>query len=75
VQREEATAPTATSGGGATDAATGQTGATGATATATMPEAQLDDLARRLHERIAARISRDLLVERERSGSLVDRAW
>ena len=35
----------------------------------------VDDLARRLHDRIAARISRDLLVERERSGSLIDREW
>jgi hypothetical protein len=71
IQREEAAAPTS--------AATTAEGAAGtgaaAGATATMPEAQLDDLARRLHERIAARISRDLLVERERSGSLVDRGW
>jgi hypothetical protein len=60
VQREEA-------------APTGGDGA--AVAGGSMPEAQLDDLARRLHERISARISRDLLIERERVGSLVDRTW
>jgi hypothetical protein len=61
VQREEAVP----GGSGGGTAATGDA----------MPEAQLDDLARRLHERISARLSRDLLIERERVGSLVDRTW
>jgi hypothetical protein len=68
VQREETAPPTDAAG------ATGATSASGGT-TAAMPEAQLDDLARRLHEKIAARLSRDLLIERERSGALVDRGW
>ncbi len=60
--------------GGGTSAASGEAGA-GAPAGGAIPEAQLDDLARRLHDRISSRISRDLLVERERAGSLIDRGW
>lgn len=67
VQREEAAA--------AAPAGEGGSGAAAPAAGGTMPEAQLDDLARRLHDKITARLSRDLLVERERAGSLIDRWW
>ena len=35
----------------------------------------LDDLARRLYDRFSLRLRRDLLVERERAGALVDRGF
>lgn len=35
-------------------------------------EKELDDLARKLHDRISARIRYDLLLDRERAGMLTD---
>lgn len=52
-------------------------GAAGAPAGAGGPtqDKELDELARRLYDRIGGRLRRDLLVERERAGTLVDRGF
>ncbi len=67
VQRAEDAAPAA-AGTGAPGGAAGAPGSPTA-------EKELDDLARRLYDRIGLRLRRDLLVERERAGALVDRGF
>jgi hypothetical protein len=72
VQRvDEAPAAAREGASGAGAAAPGDGGAPGSPAA----EKDLDDLARRLYDRIGLRLRHELLVERERSGALVDRGF
>lgn len=69
IQREgDASPPAAARGGGDAGGAAGATGAAGS-------EQQLDDLARKLYDKIGLRLRRELLVERERAGVLIDRGF
>ncbi|MCJ7709823.1 MAG: hypothetical protein MUQ32_03235 [Chloroflexi bacterium] len=69
---EDATSVAPTAGADpASGAAGGASGAPGSPSA----EKELDDLARRLYDRIGLRLRHELLVERERAGALVDRGF
>jgi hypothetical protein len=69
LQRVEAGAAAGTEAGAAAGGGAAGPGAPGSPT----GEKELDDLARKLYDRIGLRLRRDLLVERERAGALVDR--
>ncbi len=69
---EDATSVAPTAGA---DPASGVAGGTSGAPGSPAAEKELDDLARRLYDRIGLRLRRELLVERERSGALVDRGF
>ena len=68
-----ASAPAGGGGGGA--AQTAAAGAAGAAGSEAARDQETQAWADRLYDRIALRLRRDLLVERERSGALVDRGF
>ncbi|MFI5706787.1 hypothetical protein [Kribbella sp. NPDC051620] len=68
--------PSRAAGADGDGAAGGQGGAGGAGgAGAGMSAAEVDGLARRLYEPIARRLRAELWVDRERTGTLMDRMW